>query len=177
MVGVRGLEPPTSASQTLRANRLRHTPTGYSNGQSKPSMSLAKPWAPVKYLLAAVRALVVEIGGQVGLLDHPLKLAHRREVTAAGIARLHGEFHRHVRHGEYPLVLHLGGRDGPGRADISAGAAGDTGVRKAEEWRRHLPFHTAVDQADSGLADHLLAGAGAETAENTLMVIRLFGEG
>ena len=26
MVGVRGLEPPTSASQTLRANQLRHTP-------------------------------------------------------------------------------------------------------------------------------------------------------
>ena len=25
-VGVRGLEPPTSASQTLRANQLRHTP-------------------------------------------------------------------------------------------------------------------------------------------------------
>ena len=25
-VGVRGLEPPTSASQTLRANRLRYTP-------------------------------------------------------------------------------------------------------------------------------------------------------
>ena len=26
LVGVRGLEPPTSASQTLRATRLRHTP-------------------------------------------------------------------------------------------------------------------------------------------------------
>ena len=26
MVGVRGLEPPTSASQTLRANHLRYTP-------------------------------------------------------------------------------------------------------------------------------------------------------
>jgi hypothetical protein len=26
VVGVRGLEPPTSASQTLRASRLRHTP-------------------------------------------------------------------------------------------------------------------------------------------------------
>ena len=26
MVGVRGLEPPTSASQTLRASHLRHTP-------------------------------------------------------------------------------------------------------------------------------------------------------
>ena len=25
-VGVRGLEPPTSASQTLRANHLRYTP-------------------------------------------------------------------------------------------------------------------------------------------------------
>ena len=25
-VGVRGLEPPTSASQTLRATQLRHTP-------------------------------------------------------------------------------------------------------------------------------------------------------
>ena len=25
-LGVRGLEPPTSASQTLRASRLRHTP-------------------------------------------------------------------------------------------------------------------------------------------------------
>ncbi len=25
-IGVRGLEPPTSASQTLRANQLRHTP-------------------------------------------------------------------------------------------------------------------------------------------------------
>ena len=25
-VGVRGLEPPTSASQTLRANQLRYTP-------------------------------------------------------------------------------------------------------------------------------------------------------
>ncbi len=25
-VGVRGLEPPTSASQTLRASQLRHTP-------------------------------------------------------------------------------------------------------------------------------------------------------
>ena len=27
LVGVRGLEPPTSASQTLRASRLRHTPS------------------------------------------------------------------------------------------------------------------------------------------------------
>ena len=27
MVGVRGLEPPTSASQTLRASQLRHTPS------------------------------------------------------------------------------------------------------------------------------------------------------
>ena len=26
LVGVRGLEPPTSASQTLRASRLRYTP-------------------------------------------------------------------------------------------------------------------------------------------------------
>ena len=28
MVGVRGLEPPTSASQAPRATRLRYTPTG-----------------------------------------------------------------------------------------------------------------------------------------------------
>ncbi len=27
-VGVRGFEPPASASQTLRANRLRYTPVG-----------------------------------------------------------------------------------------------------------------------------------------------------
>ena len=27
MVGVRGLEPPTSWSQTRRANQLRYTPT------------------------------------------------------------------------------------------------------------------------------------------------------
>ena len=30
-VGVRGLEPPTSASQTLRASRLRHTPLPRTN--------------------------------------------------------------------------------------------------------------------------------------------------
>src|SRR5258708_27730478 len=28
LVGVRGLEPPTSASRTLRASRLRYTPVG-----------------------------------------------------------------------------------------------------------------------------------------------------
>lgn len=28
LVGVRGLEPPASASQTRRASQLRHTPTG-----------------------------------------------------------------------------------------------------------------------------------------------------
>jgi hypothetical protein len=32
MVGVRGLEPPTSASRTLRASQLRHTAVeGYFN--------------------------------------------------------------------------------------------------------------------------------------------------
>ena len=27
LIGVRGLEPPASASQTLRANQLRYTPS------------------------------------------------------------------------------------------------------------------------------------------------------
>ena len=31
MVGVRGLEPPTSASRTLRASQLRHTPSNRGN--------------------------------------------------------------------------------------------------------------------------------------------------
>ena len=38
MVGVRGLEPPTSASQTLRATRLRHTPL------HSPNLVYANPW-------------------------------------------------------------------------------------------------------------------------------------
>jgi hypothetical protein len=42
MVGVRGLEPPTSASRTLRASHLRYTPsTTYSEGKplAAPSIS------------------------------------------------------------------------------------------------------------------------------------------
>jgi hypothetical protein len=36
VVGVRGLEPPTSWSQTRRASQLRHTPT------SEPTVSFRK---------------------------------------------------------------------------------------------------------------------------------------
>lgn len=36
MVGVRGLEPPTSASRTLRASQLRHTPLLQSGNPATP---------------------------------------------------------------------------------------------------------------------------------------------
>ena len=46
-IGVRGLEPPTSASQTLRASQLRYTPSkekynkAVTHGQSDPNCYLS----------------------------------------------------------------------------------------------------------------------------------------
>jgi hypothetical protein len=46
MVGVRGLEPPTSASRTLRASRLRYTP------KNDPRKEVA---GPIQYIFCARR--------------------------------------------------------------------------------------------------------------------------
>src|SRR5262249_799258 len=40
LVGVRGLEPPASATRTLRASQLRHTPKSYFDQSILPSIRL-----------------------------------------------------------------------------------------------------------------------------------------
>ncbi len=46
LVGVRGLEPPTSASRTLRASQLRHTPKDFDTTAS------SRPWRSERHLLS-----------------------------------------------------------------------------------------------------------------------------
>ncbi len=68
VVGVRGLEPPTSASRTLRASQLRHTPINRGDYISSSAINLvSERTAP------GLRAWLTCHGGSNQLLIHELK--------------------------------------------------------------------------------------------------------
>ena len=119
-----------------------------------------------RLLLPAAHAGFEFLQGNLGGLADPFELVNGREVPSADIAGGHLEFP--APDGPLPsLVLHL---HESRRADEGAGAAADAGLGDVFDLRfLDVPAQSAVQEFQSVHADDLVAGPGAETAEDAVV--------